>query len=405
MIKFDSSHDKYDCCGCRACEQVCPKQAIVMETDDEGFLYPKIDACKCINCGLCNKVCPIEVGNISVEHPLAVYAAQYQNNKVLNNSSSGGIFSLIANYVFSKYGVVYGAAFDDDMYLQHIRITDIEELNKLRGSKYVQSDIEDTYKQAKTDLENGALVYFTGTPCQIQGLKLFLRKHYANLLTTDLVCHGTPSYKVFANTLREIEAKKHGRIYSYLFRDKSVGGWSCSSSSSSSFKRIKDGEKVFLPRSNDMSAYFNAFISGNLMRYVCYRCPFANIHRISDITLADCWGIDKIVPDFPNMKKGVSTVLINTQKGKDVWENICDKTICRQILETDAVSNNANLHQASKLPEGRATCYNLAFNDYNKFLYKFSPSTKENIKFYLKYYVKRIPIVGDLLMRIKDIIK
>lgn len=141
------------------------------------------------------------------------------------------------------------------------------------------------------------------------------------------------------------------------------------------------------------------------MRYVCYRCPFANIHRISDITLADCWGIDKIVPDFPNMKKGVSTVLINTQKGKDVWENICDKTICRQILETDAVSNNANLHQASKLPEGRATCYNLAFNDYNKFLYKFSPSTKENIKFYLKYYVKRIPIVGDLLMRIKDIIK
>ena len=226
MIKFDSSHDKYDCCGCRACEQVCPKQAIVMETDDEGFLYPKIDACKCINCGLCNKVCPIEVGNISVEHPLAVYAAQYQNNKVLNNSSSGGIFSLIANYVFSKYGVVYGAAFDDDMYLQHIRITDIEELNKLRGSKYVQSDIEDTYKQAKTDLENGALVYFTGTPCQIQGLKLFLRKHYANLLTTDLVCHGTPSYKVFANTLREIEAKKHGRIYSYLFRDKSVGGWS-----------------------------------------------------------------------------------------------------------------------------------------------------------------------------------
>ena len=403
MIKYDSSHDKYDCCGCRACEQVCPKQAIVMEADGEGFLYPKIDTNKCVNCGLCNKVCPIEVGNTSLEHPLEVYASQYQNDKILSKSSSGGIFSLVANYVFSKHGVVYGAAFDKGMYLQHIRITDKEKLSRLRGSKYVQSDIGNTYKQARKDLENGLLVYFTGTPCQIQGLKLFLRKHYDNLLTTDLVCHGTPSYKIFANTLREIEGKKHGRINSYLFRDKSVGGWSCSSSSS--YNRIKDGKKVFLHRSNDMSAYFNAFISGNMMRYVCYQCPFADIHRVSDITLADCWGVDKIVPDFPNIKKGVSTILVNTQKGIMVWKNISDKTIYRQIPEADAIANNANLHHASILPEGRAACYDLAFNDYNKFLYKFSPSAKENINFYLKYYVKRIPIVGSLLTRIKDILK
>lgn len=404
MILYNKDYNKYNCCGCRACEQVCPKLAIIMQTDGEGFFFPQIDTSKCINCGLCNKVCPIEVGDKSEIQPFEIFAAQYQNDKLLKNSSSGGMFSLIAMFVFEKGGAIYGAAFDDNMYLRHIRITDKEKLNKLMGSKYVQSDIGNTYRQARKDLENGLFVYFTGTPCQIQGLKLFLRKDYDNLLTTDLVCHGTPSYKIFANTMHHIERKKHGRIYSYLFRDKSVGGWSCSSSSSS-YRRIKDDKEFFLPRNNDMSAYYNAFISGNIMRYVCYRCPFANIYRVSDITLADCWGIDTIAPDFPNMKKGVSTVLINTQKGKIVWKAICDKTIYRQISETDAVSNNANLHHASILPDGRATCYNLAFNDYDKFLYKFSPSTKDNIKFYLKYYVKRISIVDYLLTRIKNIMK
>lgn len=404
MILYTKDQDKYSCCGCRACEQVCPKQAIFMEIDDEGFLYPKFDSNKCINCGLCNKVCPIEIGHNTLERPLAVYAAQYQNDKVLYNSSSGGIFSLIANYVFSKQGVVYGAAFDDDMYLKHIRVADNEKLCNLRGSKYVQSDIGETYKLARKDLESGLIVYFTGTPCQIQGLKLFLRKCYDNLITTDVVCHGTPSYKIFANTMRNIEEKKHGIIYSYLFRDKSVGGWSCSSSSTY-YKQIKDGKHVFLPRNNDMSAYFNAFINGNMMRYVCYRCPFANISRVSDITLADCWGVDKIVPDFPNMGKGVSSVLINTQKGKNIWEALKDNTIYRQISEADAIANNANLHYPSKLPVGRSKCYHLAFRDYNKFLHMYSPSTKENIKFYLKYYVKQFPIIRDILAQFKDVLK
>lgn len=403
MIKYSKDHDKYACCGCRACEHICPQKAIEMRADDEGFLYPIIDLDKCINCGICNKVCPIEIGNTSIKKPVSIYAAQYQHNEILMNSSSGGIFSLIANYVLSKNGAVYGAAFDGDMYLRHVRIIDTEKLGMLRGSKYVQSDIGNTYVQAKNDLENGLFVYYTGTPCQIQGLKLFLRKNYENLLTTDLVCHGVPSYKVFANTIHHIEENKHGIIYRYLFRDKSVGGWSCSSSSS--FKRIKDNKKVFLPRNNDMSAYFNAFISGNMMRYVCYQCPFANIYRSSDITLADCWGIDKIIPDFPNMKKGVSTILINTEKGNNVWRVLCDKTVYRQISEKDAVDNNANLHYASPLPAGRVVCYNLAFNNYNKFLYMYRPSILENFKFYLKYYIKKIPVVNGVLIHIKDILK
>lgn len=404
MIKYDSSHDKHDCCGCRACEQACPKQAIVMEADSEGFLYPRIDADKCVNCGFCNKVCPIESGDSSTSHPLEVLAAQYQNEDILKNSSSGGMFSLIAIYVLEKGGAVYGAAFDKEMYLRHVRITEKEKLGELRGSKYVQSDIGDAYTQTKNDLKNGLLVYFTGTPCQIQGLKLFLRKDYDNLLTTDLVCHGTPSYKIFANTMRHIEEREHGRIFRYLFRDKQVGGWSCSSSSSA-FRRFKDDKPVYLIRSNDMQAYYNAFIGGNMMRLVCYRCPFANIHRPGDITLADCWGVDKIVPDFPNMKNGVSTVLINTTKGKDIWNAVNAQAISRPILEADAVANNANLHHASPLPEGRAACYYLAFNDYNKFLTIYGPSGKENFKFYLKYYVKRIPVVGSALKRIKNFMK
>lgn len=403
MIKYDSSHDKHDCCGCRACEQACPKQAIVMEADSEGFLYPRIDADKCVNCGLCNKVCPIEAGDSSTSHPLEVLAAQYQNEDILKNSSSGGIFSLIAMYVLEKGGIVYGAAFDNEMYLRHVRITDKERLAALRGSKYVQSDIGDAYTQARDDLKNGLLVYFTGTPCQIQGLKLFLRKDYDNLLTTDLVCHGTPSYKIFANTMRHIEEREHGRIFRYLFRDKQVGGWSCSSSSA--FRRFKDGKPIYLIHSNDMQAYYNAFIGCNMMRYACYRCPFANIHRPGDITLADCWGIDKILPDFPNMKNGVSTVSINTTKGKDVWNAVNAQAVSRTISEADAVANNANLHHASPLPEGRAACYDLAFNDYNKFLTLYGPSAKDNFKFYLKYYVKRIPVVGSTLKRIKNFMK
>lgn len=263
MIRYDSSHDKHDCCGCRACEQACPKQAIVMETDSEGFLYPRIDAGKCVNCGLCNRVCPIETGSGSAAHPLGVFAAQCHDDDILRNSSSGGMFSLIATYVLEKGGTVYGAAFDGEMYLRHIRITDKEMLCDLRGSKYVQSDIGNTYTQAREDLKNGLPVYFTGTPCQIQGLKLFLRKDYDKLLTTDLVCHGTPSYKIFANTMHHIEEKRQGKIFRYLFRDKKVGGWSCSSSSSA-FRRFKDNKEVFLPRSNDMSAYYNAFISGSI---------------------------------------------------------------------------------------------------------------------------------------------
>lgn len=404
MIKYDSSHDKHDCCGCRACEQACPKQAIVMETDSEGFLYPRIDAGKCVNCGLCNRVCPIETGSGSTAHPLGVFAAQCHDDNILRNSSSGGMFSLIAAYVLEKGGTVYGAAFDGEMYLRHVRITDKEMLCNLRGSKYVQSDIGKTYTQAREDLKNGLPVYFTGTPCQIQGLKLFLRKDYDKLLTTDLVCHGTPSYKIFANTIHNIEKKRQGKIFRYLFRDKKVGGWSCSSSSSA-FRRFKDNKEVFLPRSNDMSAYYNAFISGSMMRYACYCCPFANVHRPGDITLADCWGVEKIVPDFPNMKKGVSTVLVNNSKGMDVWNAVSAKTVNRQIAEADAVANNANLHHASPLPEGRSTCYGLAFNDYGKFLDKYRPSAKENIKFYLKYHIKRLPVVGSALKRVKDMLK
>lgn len=404
MIKYDSSHDKFDCCGCKACEQACPKQAIVMEADAEGFLYPVINADKCINCGQCNKVCPIEAGDNSTMHPLEVLAAQCKDDGILAESSSGGIFSLIAGYVIDNGGVVYGAAFDEDMYLRHIRVSDKEGLAALRGSKYVQSDIGDAFTQVRDDLKNGVLVYFTGTPCQIQGLKLFLRKEYEGLVTTDLVCHGTPSYKIFVNTLRHIEEKKRGKIFRYLFRDKQVGGWSCSSSSSS-YRRLKDNRVVSLPRDNDMSAYYNAFIGGNMMRYVCYKCPFANIHRPGDITLADCWGVDKFASGFPDIRKGVSTVMINTEKGRTVWDAISVEAVSMPISEADAVANNANLHRPSPLPEGRSGCYSLAYNDYDSFLNLYQPSLAENIKFYVKYNLKRIPFIGRALRKIKTVLK
>lgn len=401
MIRYQTTQSKYDCCGCRSCEQICPRQAIEMKTDEEGFLYPHIILEKCIDCGLCNKVCPIEHPCKPESHPIQVIAAQHKNPVVLQASSSGGIFSLLAEHTLKQKGVVYGAAFDGNMYLKHIRIDEEHQLERLRGSKYIQSDICQTYTQAKDDLKAGRLVYFTGTPCQVHGLKLFLRKDYDNLLTSDLICHGIPSYEIFANTLKHIEHNRKGKIFSYSFRDKNIDGWSCSSSSF--YKDEQSKKNKYLKYDRNMSAYFQAFIDGHLMRYACYKCPFCHVHRPGDITLADCWGIHKFRPDFPNIAGGVSMVLVNTERGNAIWNSVCSDTIHMPINEKDAVANNANLRRPTPMPAERTHSYVNAFEHYPQFLKKYQPGTKEIIRFYARYYLRHTPALYGLYCALKRI--
>lgn len=405
MIKYILTKDASDCCGCRACEQACTHQALRMEANEEGFLYPVIDTSKCVDCGLCGKVCPM-MNPQQVQNPMGkAYAAQNKETDELKTSSSGGGFIAIAKYVLAQNGVVYGAAYQDGPIVVHERVDNFNDLEKLKGSKYVQSDTRDVYSQIKVDLRNGKLVYFTGTPCQVAGLKLFLRKEYENLITSDLICHGTPSTTIFQNTVSHIEKKLNADFKDYSFRDKRVRGWSCSSSSS--YKLRTNGKEIYLNYSKDMEAYFKAFISGHLMRMNCYKCPFANTHRCGDITLADFWGVREQLPDFPAVHKGVSLLIVNDDKGVRLMEKLKEHFIIKPISMEVAAESNHNLRQPTPFSDERKASYNLAFYDYSAFLSKYYIGNYfvNNLKVQIEYTIRKYPWVFSIVSHLKRILK
>ena len=258
--------NKKDCTGCTACINVCAHKAIVMYADSEGFLYPTINESQCVQCGLCEQVCPVltitESGN--TDQPI-VYAMWHKHDRV--KSSSGGAFSALARLIFSKGGKVYGAAFGENLVLQHVGISSIEELQKLRGSKYLQSNLGDIFKDVKKDLLEERWVLFCGTPCQIAGLKAYLRKSYKNLLTADLVCHGVPSQKIFDSYLMKLcKEIRIEAIQNYGFRK--LDGWAISPS-------IKvNGKDISLYGIN--SLYMEAFNKNALFRESCYNCKLVS---------------------------------------------------------------------------------------------------------------------------------
>lgn len=390
MLKYFKTQNPSDCFGCKACKNICNHNAISFKTDNEGFDYPILDQIKCINCNLCTSVCPIEHFSKTkqINEPIVI-ACQNKNKKELSVSSSGGLFTLIAKHIISQGGSVYGAAFETTLKVKHIRINKIEELEQLRGSKYVQSDINDTFKQVKKDLQSNIKVYFVGTPCQISGLKLYLRKEYPNLITTDLICHGVPSQKAFDTCLNQLNKKYHSTINQYKFRDKNINGWSCWGSSSS----FKKGHKIKnIIYDKNMKLYFNGFITGDMMRYCCYECPFTTTNRTGDLTLADYWSINKYHPNFPNISQGVSLLLINSHKGENIWHEIKEQTNFLISNIQYASQCNHNLTQTTPLnKEERSISYNLYFNDYKKFTKKYYPKKEfiEALKQFIKYYIKK----------------
>ena len=345
--------DKKECCGCTACLHICPKQCISMKLDEEGFLYPVINKNACINCGLCEKICPFgspvyKNGNGDV------YAAYVKDVNQRMQSTSGGIFYAVAEWVIGQGGVVYGAAFDSNFKLKHIGVDAIHDLHKLRGSKYLQSDLGNVFSEIKTYLQQGRWVYFTGVGCQVAGLNAFLRKEYDTLITSDLVCHGTPSQLMFDWHLDYLREKENGDIISYSFRD--CKGWGgCETYEYVSHKR---GRGIRRLRSYSLSPYLYSFMWAFNYRYSCYNCKFARIPRQGDITLADYWGVQNYFRDL-DVSMGVSLVLINSKKGIALWNKICHKIEYRKSCIKDAAVKNGNLIHATQIPTIRESCYDL----------------------------------------------
>ena len=373
---------KKACCGCGACAQKCPKKAITMTEDKNGFLYPKIDKEKCINCGLCLRVCPSKKNNDISINKIKAYAAKNKNTTDLKKSSSGGIFSAIAKYILNQNGVVYGAAYSNDLSVKHIRIEKESELFKLQGSKYVQSNTTEIYEKVKKDLEQQKEVLFSGTPCQIKGLTNYLIKKYDNLTTCDLVCHGVPSQKLFKKYINYLEKKHKKRIISYDFRNKEKKGWGLTS-------KIVFEDKSEKYINSDFDRYYSNFLNCNTYRESCYNCKFANLNRPSDITLADYWGVLSIHNDFYN-KNGVSLILVNTTKGEKIMNDISQNV---EIIETDinyAITKNKNLIMPSKKPTARKKIYDdIDKKDYIKKNLKTKITIKKIIKIFVSPRLKK----------------
>ena len=362
-----------------------------MEENEEGFLEPVVNEEKCISCGLCLKRCPQLQENSKDKLQIESYAAQSKNKEELLKSSSGGIFSVLATRILNKNGVIYGAAFKDNLNVEHIEITKIEELDLLRGSKYVQSNTLDTFSRVKGNLENNKYVLYTGTPCQIAGLKQFLRKDYNNLITIDIVCHGVPSPKLFKKYKQNLEEKQKSKITKFSFRDKTKNGWGLNLKIQYENNKLNNKKHIY-------DSYYKSFLNGDTYRECCYSCKYANLQRIGDITLADFWGIENIKNDF-NIKDGVSAILVNTEKGRKIF-NECKEDINYMPVSIESViKENKNLKMPTEKPRIRKTVYNGIDNkSYKKF-------EKENLQFKIeiKDVVKQL-VPKTLKKKIKAIL-
>lgn len=391
--------DAEKCCGCEGCKSICPKSAIKITESIDGFILPEVNPELCIECGLCEKVCPMYHAGIAISSTAGeAYAAVNKNDAELSQSSSGGIFSLVADYVLDEGGFVAGASFDRSLTLHHVVTEDRNDISNLRGSKYLQSRIGDTFTTIKRILNTGKLVYFVGTGCQVAGLKLFLRKDYENLITSDILCHGVPPQSVFNAMIKAVEAKYNGKIEKYSFRDKSVWGWSCSSSSS----HINIESKLkYLGNEPIQKAYFNAFIKADNYRESCYVCPYAQSNRSGDITLGDFWGVEKYLP-IKDIRKGVSAILVNTPKGQQLLDRIKGKLNLYRTSISDIEQINRTLVEPTPRPVAREQFFKKFHENPEKTLMGYY---KPNRKYNLVYALKRNPVTAKTIILVKKILK
>lgn len=356
-----------------------------MVADEKGFLYPHVDEDACTDCGSCISVCPYVSDYIGGDlfPDTQVLAVKHKNETIRMESSSGGAFTAISDFIFKNNGVVYGAGYDESMVVRHIRADTSEKRNACRGSKYVQSNLGDIFLQVEQDLSQNKMVMFTGTPCQVAGLKNYIQRDDDNLVLVDIVCHGVPSPKVFKDFLDYISDKRTSDIKDFKFRDKNNGwhGYNLT-------LIMKDGNKV----NNHIShlSYINLF-SSIMLRPNCYECKFANFNRPGDLTIGDFWGIEKTMPSFAD-DKGVSLVLINSKKGKRIIEAISDD------IEYLSSTRDACMQRNLYAPSPAHPLMNHFWDDYHEKGYSYvakkygGEGFKFKIRRAVKYLIKDTPL-------------
>lgn len=374
--------DKSKCCGCNACVQRCPKQCIVMHEDEEGFLYPQVDVTLCVDCGLCEKVCPMLAQN-DVKKALQIFAAKNKNEHQRLRSSSGGIFILLAEQTIKMGGVVFGARFDKNWEVEHCYVETIEELEPLMRSKYVQSRIGNTYKEAEQFLKEGRRVLFVGTSCQISGLHRFLRKDYNNLLSVDFICHGVPSPGIWRKYLQEIknnalQSEAAGKntvlpfslksmpvITGINFREKGLGGygWKKFGFVVHGKSPLKgDQNSVLLSVDFGKDIYMKGFLRNLYLRPSCYNCLVKSGKSQSDLTIGDFWGISKLKPEIDD-DKGIGAILVYTHKGIEALGFIsCDKIA---MTYNDVIMENPAIYSSVMLTNNRKRFWQFFFKTNN----------------------------------------
>ena len=380
-MKSVSIIDRKKCFSCRSCVQICPKNAIDMQENNEGFFYPTVNESKCVDCGLCLKHCPSFEPYEKNDFKKSSCAVWLKDDKKLFESSSGALFSAVAEKILEDGGVVFGAAYSNDLFVEQICIEDINELYKLKGSKYVESTTNSTYSKALFYLKSGKKVLYSGTPCQIAGLKKFLGKDYDNLFTMDLICHGVPSEKLFHKYLDWQFEQLGGKIIYCGFRDKDVGGCSCNGKIKT---KTKTKTKTVL---SALDTYYSSFIRCETYRESCYSCPYSSLERPGDISMGDFTEITEIIPDF-DFSKGLSLCIVDTEKGQALFKLVKDSFNIIPLEFSQYISIKSNLQKPSERPAVR----NFVYSGIEELSAKeFFKRFKEASRFYfIRFYSRKI---------------
>ena len=367
MVLIDETNKK-DCCGCTACASICPKNAITMKEDFEGFLYPVIDKDKCINCGLCDKTCPIKNKNIKKEKFEEAYTLRVKDKEILKSSTSGGFFTPIAEYIINIGGVVYGVGFDEKWNVCHKEAKTIEAIQEFKGSKYVQSDINGIFEKVEDNLKKDKYVLFSGTPCQVEGLKKYLRKVYDKLYTVDLICHGVPSPKLWREYIIFQEKKYKSKIKEVYFRNKTYGYHS------GTMKIVFDNGKEYYGSAR-VDYMLKSFFKEISSRPSCYDCVFKTRNHVSDITIYDCWNIEKLNSNVKDDDLGFTNIIVNSKKGKCILQEIKNKFEIYKVNIDKQIELDGSMVEHSAIPNNNRKSY---YKDLDKL------GIKENINKYIR---------------------